>query len=239
MGGVKSLLIDSWEKEREEEELRNAADNSIEDAYSSYEEYYDAMLSGRCDYFIFQDEISNLRKLNELLVEDYALNLILKRQIFIGVISTMETFLSDTFIKLTTEDENYLKKFIQSHPNFNKQKFLLNEIYDRIEKISETAKKVMLDTIYHDLRKVREMYRSTFEIKFPEWESVRKLVSKRHDLVHRNGKTKESKLIKLDKESVEDSIINVESFIKELAEKLKLASFSNEVSDDLLSEIEV
>jgi len=199
-------------------------DNSTEEYYDNQ---YDAIISEKNIYDIFIDEISNLRKLNDLEIEDEYLNIILKRQIYIGIIGTMEAFLSETFIKLTTENENYLKRFVKTHPDFRKQKFELRDIFDSIEKITETAKRVMLDTIYHDLPKVKEMYRSTFEIEFPKLQNVIKSVLTRHDLVHRNGKTKEGKQVELSKESVEELIVNIVNFVEDIEDKLNMISFED------------
>lgn len=48
----------------------------------------------------FNQEINNLKKLNEVDLKTEDLNKILKRQIYIGIIGSMETFFSETFIKL-------------------------------------------------------------------------------------------------------------------------------------------
>ena len=66
--------------------------------------------------------------------------------------------MSETFINLTANNEDYFKNFVKSHPDFRQRKFELREIFEQNEKLKDTAKKVMLDTIYHDLPKVREMY---------------------------------------------------------------------------------
>ena len=144
------------------------------------------------------------------------------RQIFIGVFGTLETFLSDTFINLTIESDEYLKSFVKSHPEFKQRKFELREVFDSYDAIRETAKKVMLDTIYHDLPKVKEMYSSTFKIEFPDLKDIIKQVTTRHDLVHRNGKTKEGAKVNIDKAVIDNLIKVVSDFAKEIANKLHL-----------------
>lgn len=85
---------------------------------------------------------------------------------------------------------DYLKKFISSYPEFAKQKFELREIFEVHKGIEKKAKNIMLDVIYHDLVKVREMYKATFSIEFPGIKEPIRCVQIRHDLVHRNGKNK-------------------------------------------------
>lgn len=184
-----------------------------------YEDQYEAIIDNHEVYSSFEKEINNLRKLN-LIKVDEELSSILKRQIFVGAIGTLETFLSDTFINLVISEDEYFKNFIKNHPEFKKRKFELRDIFDETEKLKDTAKKVMLDTIYHDLPKVREMYRNTFAIEFPRIDKVMKLVLKRHDLVHRNGKTKEGETVKLGNSEITNSLNDIANFAKSLAEML-------------------
>ncbi len=169
------------------------------DVEIDYDEQFNAIITNVNHRKKFNNEIENLKQVNEITLDDPKLEKILKRQIFISVIGTMETFLSDTFIKLTFDDQSNFRRFIETHPEFKKQKFELREIFSETQKLKEIAKKVMLDTIYHNLPTIKEMFTKTFEIQFPDIKDVYKLVIKRHDLVHRNGKTKDGKEIQLDK----------------------------------------
>lgn len=137
----------------------------------------------------FVKEIANLRKLNDLDLGNVDLETALKRQVYIAAITLMETFLSETFIRTVIADKNVMEKFVRSHPSFKGRKFTLDKIYDTYNTIEDTAKKVMLETIYHDLVKVRMMYSAALDIKFPPIGDVMRCVKVRHDLVHRNGKS--------------------------------------------------
>jgi len=177
-------------------------------------------------YSHFQDEINNLRKLNKLEIKDDELIKILRRQIYISTIGVLESFLSETFINKTFDDERYLKNFVQTHPEFKRRKFELSDIFQSYEQIKDTSKKIMLDTIYHDLPKVKSMYRSTFDMDFPSIADVVKIIETRHDLVHRNGKTKDGKSIEIDDKKIDYVINTVDEFCSEIAEILDLNDFS-------------
>lgn len=112
----------------------------------------------------FYDEIANLESLLTLDVPTTELKNILYRQIFISIIGTLETYLSSAFINRTFDSEDNLKRFICSHPEFKNQKFEIREIFDKYDEIETIAQKVMLDTIYHNLPIVRNMYKDTFNI---------------------------------------------------------------------------
>ncbi len=187
-----------------------------------YEEQYDAITENKEYLQKFRDELSNLKSLNALTVPEKSLKDILTRQLYISVIGTMETFLSDTFINLTNDKEDFFRNFVETHPKFKQRKIELSEIFNEYDKLKETAKVVMLDTIYHNLPSVNQMFKETFNIDFPSIKEVYESVLKRHDLVHRNGKTKDGTLVELDENAVNELIENVSKFVKEIANKLDI-----------------
>lgn len=187
-----------------------------------YEEQYEAITENKDYLQKFRNEISNLSALNALVVSENALKKILSRQLYISVIGTMETFLSDTFINLTDDQDQFFRNFVETHPDFKKRKFELREIFEEYDKLRETAKIVMLDTIYHNLPSVSIMYKDTFKIDFPPIKEVYECVLKRHDLVHRNGKTKDGTQVEPDENSVYELIEIVSKFVEEIVAKLNI-----------------
>lgn len=187
-----------------------------------YEEQYEAIIANKQTLLQFQEEVENLRLLNELELENKSLEVILKRQIFIGVIGTLETFLSDTFFNLTMDNDKYFRNFVETYPEFEKRKFELRHLFLEQERIKETAKKEMLDIIYHDLRKVSNMYAKTFKITFPKIAPLMKSILTRHDLVHRSGKTKDGMDVVIDKATITELIEKVNVFVLEIAKELSI-----------------
>ncbi|WP_180381180.1 hypothetical protein [Fischerella sp. NIES-3754] len=53
--------------------------------------------------------------------------------------------------------------------------------------------------------------------------------TQRHDLVHRNGKTKERQEIAVDEVVVDEIMCRIESFVNELDQKLKDKEYSEEI----------
>lgn len=188
----------------------------------NYDEQFDAITKNKEFIKKYNAEIANLEILTSLKTPNEGLKAVLNRQMFIGIIGAMETFLADVFINLTFDNDKYFRNFIKTHPELSKRKFELKEIFEQSEKLKETAKKVMLDTIYHNLPKVREMYRDTFEIDFPKIQDAYKYVLKRHDLVHRNGKTKKGEIIVTDKKVIKELIKTLNEFVYAISEKLNL-----------------
>lgn len=187
-----------------------------------YQEEFEAIIANKGYYDSFQKEVSNLEKLNNISLESPDLESVLKRQLYISAIGTLETFLSETFVNQTDERPEYFKNFIKTFPDFSKRKFPLSEIYSHYENLKTTARKEMLKVIYHNLDVVQNMYTATFDINFPEIAELSKLIATRHDLVHRNGKTKEGEEVKLGKESITELLKKTSAFVESISVELKL-----------------
>ncbi|MEH2312270.1 MAG: hypothetical protein V7K35_12920 [Nostoc sp.] len=181
----------------------------------------EAILSNTAFSRTFLDEIASLRVLNKLSVPDLKAKRTLRRHIYVGVIACLETYLSDAFINTVLSNKDYLSSFFTSFKDFREQKLGMNELLDVASKAEEIANKAMLEVLYHNLPKVSKMYDTTLNIVFPNFSEIQKAVSIRHDLVHRNGKTKEGKEIIIDDMMVDDIISKVESFISEIDQRLK------------------
>lgn len=185
------------------------------------EDQLDAILSNTEFYHTFSNEISSLRKLNSLSIADFNAQRTLKRQIFISVVTCLETYLSDAFINTVLSNQTYLKSFFSSFKYFKDRKIGMDKLFSYVDKAEEIAKKAMLEVIYHNLPKVSNMYKSTFDIGFPNFPEIQRDIVTRHDLVHRNGKTKDGKEISVDELVVDKVICRIESFVDELDRMLK------------------
>jgi hypothetical protein len=194
--------------------------DEIEEDYTDKDQL-EAILSNTNFSLTFRDEIASLRVLNKLSGLDQKAKKTLSRNLYVGVIACLETYLSDAFINTVLSKKDYLSSFFTSFKDFREQKVSMNELPDLASKQEEIAKKAMLEVIYHNLPKVSKMYEGTLNIVFPKISEIQKCVSIRHDLVHRNGKTKEGREISIDSIMVDEVISQVESFISEIDQKLK------------------
>lgn len=141
--------------------------------------------------------------------------------VHVNVITAMETYLSDTFTGLVPQSEGLLRKFVATTPEFKQRRFSLSEIYDSLDKIAETAEKYLEGVVWHRLGIVRNMYRDTLEVSFPDsMGDILKAVRIRHALVHRNGKH-EGQDVAITKENVQDLAEKVDEFIISIAEQVK------------------
>lgn len=191
--------------------------------YEYYDEQYELIISNKDYYNSFIQALESAKKLNNVDIDSGGqLTSTLRSQTYIFVIAALEAFLSETFINLTDDNEEYFRNFIETFPDFKETKIELARIFAEKEKIRETAKKVMLDIIYHNLSKVGKMYESTFKITFPKIDELSKCIGVRHDLVHRNGKSKKGDSINIEKDDITDLIKITSNFVEDIARKLQL-----------------
>lgn len=170
------------------------------------------------DYFsIFTENIKNIKELNTL--SDLTKNKVkehLKNMLYANVITSLETYLSDAFINTVKSDKLFLRRFVETFDNFKKEKFELQELFNYYDNINEKATKAMLDVIYHDLPKVKGMYLDTLNIVLPDLSFIYKAVLKRHDFVHRNGKTKDGVKHKIESTDIDELCVFVETFVNNI-----------------------
>lgn len=198
---------------------------SIEIKYDETE--IDAILSNTEFFQTFEMEVSNLKNLCSIDLKNQILNNILKRQIYIGAITCLETYLSDAFINSVMANEASIRKFVSAFKDFEHEKLSLTNIYNYLDNIKKKSMVALLGIIYHNLPKVSGMYRDTFDVEFPSLGNIQKFIKIRHDLVHRNGKTKEGVDIIVNNSSVGFLLYEIEAFVscidQDLNEKLNLS----------------
>ncbi|WP_010629855.1 hypothetical protein [Halomonas sp. KM-1] len=169
----------------------------------------------------FFTELENIDKLRDLNIDDPGLRELLLRQLFISIIGTLETYLSDAFINKTLSSEIYLENFVATHPEFKKQKITVSDVFTTARNMREKAKTIMVGTIYHKLPAVKEMYQQTFGIEFPDISIMQRFVTQRHDLVHRNGKTINGDMVLIDDGVIEALNSSAKQMVNSISDALQ------------------
>jgi len=165
----------------------------------------------------FYQAIEDINTLNNLRISKTTTAELLLRQNYISLISTLETYLAETIVNKVSNSDKCLVNFVESYPELEKMKFKMSEIFKKQTEIQMYAINELVKIIYHNLDKVSNLYESTLRIKFPRIDILMKHVSNRHHLVHRNGRTKNSDIIKLNKldlESLREEVVYCVEFIE-------------------------
>lgn len=144
------------------------------------------------------------------------------RLLYANVITALETYLSDAFISSVLQNQQLLRRFIETTPEFRKEKVPVSDIFKAFEAIEPKARRYLGEIRWHNLERVKPMYRDTLGIEFPtELDKLFSAILVRHDIVHRNGKTKDGAERVITRDSVHQLITNVESFVFHIENQLE------------------
>ncbi|MDM8546242.1 hypothetical protein [Candidatus Venteria ishoeyi] len=170
-------------------------------------------------YDDFCTDISAIEQLSDINVENKAH---LERLLYANVITLMETYLMDTFKYAISSDDNLKKIFIEKYLKFKSEKINVNNIYKTLNSIEEnyilgTSGKGML---FHNRRNII-VYLIVIDLQTPaELTYIYSAISKRHDIVHRNGKNIRDEKTNLTSPSLNELISEMKGFIEKLHNKL-------------------
>ena len=159
--------------------------------------------------------IDDIRELAEAAVDREAAPCLF-RLLYINVITVLETFLCDAFVNIVLRDADLRRKLIENTDEFRKQKLSLSDIFKAVDDADEAVKKYLSRIVWHNLARVRGMYRDVLNVQFPESSPIFRAIKIRHDLVHRNGKTTDGESIPIDKGHVLLLAREAEDFVKRI-----------------------
>jgi hypothetical protein len=158
---------------------------------------------------IYKEEISNLQKLRKEKINS-ELVAVLNRQIYIGVVGTMELFLSDFLYSMVLGSRKYYDKFCEN----SSRTFKLKDISTKNWRIRDGVTRTIIETNYHRIEEIKKTYKKILDLDFPPTGKLEKLILTRHSLVHRNGfPTKDSEYIKVNDAMIDELIVEVQTLI--------------------------
>ena len=191
--------------------LKNAWQTNVHDYFhidteSNY--YNDVQLS-----------ILNIKRILELKlnIDEKRSKDFLIRILYANIITAMETYLSDCFIEKIINNKKFVPELLERTPEFNMKKFNLKKAYDWIENVNDNIIDVLSGISFHNLAKVRSMYENILKIEFPQdIDEIFRAILIRHDIVHRNGKTKDNNEVHITKQDLDNLIEQASEFIKNI-----------------------
>ncbi|MFK5977049.1 MAG: hypothetical protein QM493_11150 [Sulfurovum sp.] len=172
------------------------------------------------DYFIgFKKSIKNIQELLEITSINQDLELHYFNMLYSSVITSLETYLSDALKFNLSNKEEFLIKFVETFQDFKNVKCEFNDIFNLCNSIENTVEEGLRSLLYHNLGKIKGIYKSTFDINFKPIGELMQSISIRHDLVHRNGKDKNGVIHDIKKEDIVQLCEKVTIFISNIEEQ--------------------
>jgi hypothetical protein len=175
------------------------------------------------DYFsTFKLDMQALRSLAKLPVPEYRKQRhTFFRMLYSSGITALETYLSDAFYHNVIGSDVLLERLMGTTPEFRERKYSLSEIVEWSRNLRQKVSEYLFDIVWHNLAKVRQMYDTVLDVKFPEDASaVHRSVMIRHDLVHRNGKTKARTMHRFSSHDIEILFTEIETFVQHVDTQL-------------------
>ena len=170
----------------------------------------------------FNNSIEIIRNLCEKITFEEDLVQHFYNMLYSSVITSLETYLSDALRFKITNDEKYLKLFVETFREYEKEKFTFKEVFNQCENILFKVKEDISKLMYHNLSKIKGIYKSTFDIEFNDISGLAQSIVIRHDLVHRNGKNKEGVNHNISKNDVLNLCSSVSGFIVDIETKFNI-----------------
>jgi hypothetical protein len=138
------------------------------------------------------------------------------------VITALEIYLSGAFNSFIHSDRKLFRKFVETTPDFQSEKIPLSNIFRATDEIDQKAKTYLSEFVWHRLDRVKPMFRDTLGVEFPpDMKELFQAVVLRHDLVHRNGKSKDGKAHVLDEDQISKLAEMTEGFVAQIVFQLQ------------------
>jgi len=172
-------------------------------------------------YNEFRKSISNIQKLTN--IEDIPENLQRHyfNMLFSSIITSLETYLSDALKFNLKENEKSLIKFVETFKDFKNIKCDFNNIFNLYDSIEEKVQDGLSGLLYHNLPKIKGIYKNTFGIDFQPISNLMKNIEIRHDLIHRNGKKRSGTYHDITKDKVLELCDNILIFVEDIENQFK------------------
>ena len=195
-----------------------SADNSA-DEYSLYLVY--SASENKKFYNSFLKTTYEIQSLVMTPLHDETLRKSLNRLLYVNTIAALETYLSDAFINTVTNEDSLIRLLVETDPEFRNRKFDLSQVYIKRDEIEQDVNKYLAEIIYHNLGKIKPMYKSVLGVDFPENLSyIFRAIKTRHDIAHRCGKTKAGEDVDISKEKVSELVEITREFVEVVNKQL-------------------
>lgn len=205
------------------DDLDEDTEMEVENIENDYFEDYSEIVESNTlffDTFCIQMEANKRLFENFVLAPD--LEISLNKLLFVNIITCLETYLSDALINSVLDNESNLKRFVENFIDYKDRSFKLCDIYNRMDNLKKLVKKDLYNLMYHNLPKIRAIYKKILNIDFPNnIDDIMKKINDRHHLVHRNGKDLDGNQIIISKEELNQTYDLIYNFVKEIDNQFK------------------
>lgn len=176
-------------------------------------------------YYLLQ--IETLEKIIKLKSDEPIVDQALYRLVYGGVITSLETYLSEIFTQIVFRSEYNLEIFVSEYEPYKKEKISLHEIFRKHNGLEMRVRDDLSNFIYHNISKLINVFNIfNFELdKFKKIRAIATHIQKRHNLVHKSGMDKNDNLQEVLEKDIILMIEDINSFVEYIDIKIKENSY--------------
>ncbi|MBZ9780881.1 hypothetical protein K9857_04865 [Pseudomonas sp. REP124] len=200
----------------------------IEDLYQECGDEWASANHGGWDYddiysMLPEDRSDPFRMLNvrlgqiEETISDVSPSGFVTQLLHSATITALESYLWDTTAYWVTHDRQLLRSFVKANTDFANEKFKLSDVFLVMDDLEKKVIEYLQAFIWHRLDKAKPLLEITLKIKFPDISEFIQEINIRHDIVHRGGRNKEGRPVRV---SVED-VRRVSKLVGEFAKSME------------------
>jgi hypothetical protein len=148
------------------------------------------------------------------------------RMAYAQTVAALEAYLGDTLITRVMNDHEKIRKMATGSDDLKQEKLTLDVVLDNPNIVRDKVHDYLRDILFHNLAKADALYKIAlgFGLLGDKDRNKRlfRAVQLRHDIVHRNGKSKDGVAVQIEPDHVKALIADVLSLARDVEDKLNV-----------------
>lgn len=239
---IQSEQAEQWIRERLSDEQLDEDSEEWQELANEYSNYQDHLIeeaewkaelkwlkeNGSSNiHRFFSDELNALKIMTESnlghsskFVFMLHSNIIVKMS-YAYAVTLLESFLSDTLKSLIAEREEFLHNAVRNVEEVSKAKYSIAELAGSDLNICNLVLRHISEILFHNIPKVKKVYEQVLGVKLQlDISKVSRITALRHDIVHRNGFSKDNEPINLNAQDFYQAIEDIKEFTSSLQKQI-------------------
>ncbi|MGX1126545.1 HEPN domain-containing protein [Pseudomonas sp. HLS-6 TE3448] len=155
----------------------------------------------------------------------------INKLVYAHAVTLLETLISSVIQKLLVSERDLLLSLITHYKKLNGIPITLQQIAQEPKIVESTVLKKLSELSFHNVSTIQQVLQAMFgdAMKGIDVSAIGRITDKRHDIVHRNGKTIKDEPIQLTTEEVQQAIRSIRSFAEDLKSRINSALTARDV----------
>lgn len=150
--------------------------------------------------------------------------------VYAHAVTLMEALISSVVRKLIVSEQSLLMNLVAKYKKLSGITVTLKQIAEEPKIVESIVLKELSEVTFHNVSTINQVFNAMFDehMKGLRLSEIGRICGKRHDIVHRNGKTVGDEAIELTTQEVEQAIRSIRDFAEDLKSKIHNALTAQE-----------